>query len=91
MIDLSNNLKTNPEAVAAMAAKDPTLRLSREAGVDVANFAANVISPNQRGYFTMTKPDESSPQSRDEATQDKLWTKSLGWAKVQQNQTALGL
>lgn len=91
MVDLSNNLQTNPDAVAAMAANDPTLRLSRDAAIDVANFAANTISPNQRGYFTMVKADESSPESRDEATQDRLWTKSLEWARVSKQQTSLAL
>lgn len=91
MIDLSNNLQTNPDAVAAMAANDPTLRLSSDAAIDVANFATNNISPNQRGYFTMAKADESSPGSRDKAAQDRLWTKSLIWARVSQHQTSLEL
>lgn len=91
MIDLSNSLRTNPDAVAAMAVNDPTLRLSSEAAVDVANFATNSISPGQRGYFTMAKADSSSPESRDDATQDRLWTKSLEWAKVSQEQCSLPL
>ncbi|KAL8730887.1 MAG: hypothetical protein Q9166_003814 [cf. Caloplaca sp. 2 TL-2023] len=69
---------------------DPTMRTSAEAGKDVIQLATNEAYPGDRGYFTMLKKDESSPESRDEAKQERLWVKTAEWAGVEDGDTALG-
>ncbi|GAD94144.1 short-chain dehydrogenase [Paecilomyces variotii No. 5] len=56
---------------------DPTMRTSREAAADIVEFATNTASPGERGYFTLSKKDVSSPDSFDEEKQEKLWQKIL--------------
>ncbi|KXX76234.1 WW domain-containing oxidoreductase [Madurella mycetomatis] len=70
---------------------DPTLRKSAEAGVDVARLATNIAHPGERGYFTLLNRDESSAESRDEARQDVLWTRSAQWAGVRSQDSPLPL
>lgn len=68
---------------------DPTMRLSAAAGADVVELATNRAFPGERGYFTMLKKDESSPDSRDETVQMRVWEKTLQWGKVTKEKTAL--
>ncbi|MCJ1261070.1 hypothetical protein MMC22_000934 [Lobaria immixta] len=68
---------------------DPTMRTSAEAGVDVIDLAVNVSHPGERGYFTLLKKDNSSPESQGEETQQKIWVKSVEWAGVTSKDTAL--
>lgn len=58
---------------------DPLARTSSEAAMDVARLATNEAYPGERGYFMLSKPDQGSEISRDEATQEALWKKSVGW------------
>ncbi|KAI9784388.1 MAG: hypothetical protein M1816_000859 [Peltula sp. TS41687] len=69
--------------------KDPTMRTAAEAGVDVVDLAMNRAFPGERGYFTLLKRDISSPESRDEKKQRKLWVKSAEWARITRENTAL--
>ncbi|KAL8678350.1 MAG: hypothetical protein Q9224_007123 [Gallowayella concinna] len=61
---------------------DPIMRTSAEAGADVMDLATNEAFPGERGFFTMLKKDESSVESLDEGTQQKLWAKSAEWVGV---------
>jgi len=68
---------------------DPTFRSSAEAGVDVAELAVNKAHPGERGYFTLLKKDESDPVTMDQKEQQRVWQKSLEWAKITKENTAL--
>jgi hypothetical protein len=68
---------------------DPTFRSSAAAGVDVAELATNTAHPGERGYFTMLKKDKSDPITMDEDVQQRVWRKSLEWAKITKDNTAL--
>ncbi|CAL8576738.1 hypothetical protein XPA_002604 [Xanthoria parietina] len=68
---------------------DPTMRTSAKAGADVMQLATNDAFPGVRGYFTMLKKDESSPDSLNEEKQQMLWAKSAEWAGVGKGDTAL--
>ncbi|KAL8634365.1 MAG: hypothetical protein Q9228_008041, partial [Teloschistes exilis] len=68
---------------------DPTQRSSTEAGHDVIDLAARAAHPQDRGYFTLLKADISAPQSMDETTQQKVWAKTLQWARIMRENTAL--
>lgn len=68
---------------------DPTMRTSAEAGADVIDLAVNISHPGERGYFTLLRKDDSSPDSRSEETQRKLWAKSAEWVGVTLKDTAL--
>jgi len=68
---------------------DPTMRTAAEAGADVADLAINKVSPGERGYFALLKKDTSSPDSKNEDKQRKLWAKSAEWARITRENTAL--
>ncbi|KAI4103833.1 MAG: hypothetical protein L6R37_003637 [Teloschistes peruensis] len=70
---------------------DPTLRSTTEAGHDVTDLATRAAHPRDRGYFTLLKADISAPQSMDETTQQKVWAKTLQWARITRENTALTL
>lgn len=68
---------------------DPTMRTSAEAGADVIDLAVNISHPGERGYFNLLRKDDSSPESRSEETQRRLWAKSTEWVGVTSKDTAL--
>jgi hypothetical protein len=68
---------------------DPTFRSSAEAGVDVAELAVGKAHPGERGYFTLLKKDESDLITMDQDLQQRVWKKSLEWAKITKDNTAL--
>jgi hypothetical protein len=68
---------------------DPTARTVATAGIDVARLATNEAHPGERGYFTLLKPDQGSKESRDEITQDALWSKSVQWVGLTSQDTPL--
>ncbi|KAF7594714.1 hypothetical protein BBP40_008607 [Aspergillus hancockii] len=68
---------------------DPTMRTSAEAAADIVGFATNTASPGERGYFTLSKKDASSPDSLNEKKQQELWRTSLEWARITKENTAL--
>lgn len=68
---------------------DSTFRSSAEAGRDIAELAVNKAYSGERGYFTMLKKDESDPITLDEGVQERVWKKSLEWAKITKDNTAL--
>lgn len=68
---------------------DPTTRTAAEAGADVVDLATNTAYPRERGYFTLLRKDDSSPESNDEEKQLSLWVKSAEWAKITRKDTAL--
>jgi hypothetical protein len=61
---------------------DPTMRTSREAGIDVAKLATGEESPGVRGFFTLLKKDTSSPDSLDSEIQEAIWRKTLEWTDI---------
>lgn len=65
------------------------MRTAATAGVDVADLATNKAHPGDRGYFTLLEKDVSAPDSMDEETQQKLWVKTLEWAGITRENTAL--
>ncbi|KAH9992266.1 NAD(P)-binding protein [Xylariaceae sp. FL0662B] len=67
---------------------DPTMRTAAEAGVDVIELAVK-LDPHERGFFTLLKKDQSSPESLDVEKQQKLWTKTAGWARITKENTTL--
>ncbi|KAF2744279.1 putative short-chain dehydrogenase [Sporormia fimetaria CBS 119925] len=71
------------------AVVDPTLRNSSQAGVDVMEVAVNPKFAGKRSYYTLLKEDECAPESRDEEKQEALWKKTLEWAKITPENTAL--
>ena len=68
---------------------NPTMRTPAEAGADVVDLATNAAHPGVRGYFTLLKKDESSPDSLSINIQQKLWLKSVEWAKVTSRETVV--
>lgn len=69
----------------------PTLRTAAPTGVDVAELALNPKYAGERGFYTLLEKDQSSPQSRDENTQSRLWNQTLKWANITQDDTELHL
>lgn len=68
----------------------PTMRTSATAGADVIELALNPKYEGERGFFTLLEKDESSPESRDESKQQKLWVESAQWAGITSDNTAMG-
>lgn len=71
-------------------AVDPTARTVGQAAVDTARLATNDANPNERGFFTLLKPDTGSKDSQDEMTQEVLWAKSAEWVGITAQDTVLG-
>ncbi|KAI1853499.1 hypothetical protein JX266_001483 [Neoarthrinium moseri] len=69
----------------------PTIRPAAPAGVDVVDIALDPKFAAERGFFTLLQKDESSPESRDEQTQSRLWTQTLTWAKINKDNTLIPL
>ncbi|KAI1099436.1 NAD(P)-binding protein [Jackrogersella minutella] len=69
--------------------KNPQMRTGAESGVDTIELALDRVHSGERGYFELLEKDESSPESRDEVKQQKLWKKSAEWAKINKHITAL--
>ncbi|KAL9070780.1 MAG: hypothetical protein Q9157_005693 [Trypethelium eluteriae] len=67
----------------------PTLRTAVPAGVDVVELALSPTYLGERGFFTLLQKDQSSPESQDERKQQSLWTKTLEWARITKDNTAL--
>lgn len=70
---------------------DPTMRTAETAGIDVAKLALGEAHPGERGYFTLLENDTSSPESLDEGKQERLWEKTMEWAKVGKDDTSLSV
>lgn len=66
----------------------PTLRSVTTAGIDLIEISIGEQA-TKGGYYTMMNSDASSPESKDEGKQRKLWSKSLEWAGITQDKTAL--
>jgi hypothetical protein len=66
-----------------------TMRTSAKAGADVVELALNPKYEGERGFFTLLQKDESSPESRDKSKQHKLWIKSVEWAGITNDNTAM--
>ncbi|KAI3325296.1 NAD(P)-binding protein [Xylariaceae sp. AK1471] len=67
----------------------PDLRRSADAGVDVAELVLDEKHTGERGYIRLMVPGPSSEESLDETKQEKLWTKTVEWAKITKDKTAL--
>ncbi|KAI1278995.1 putative short-chain dehydrogenase [Xylaria sp. FL0933] len=68
---------------------NPTFRSSVEASIDMIEYAVNEAHPDERGYFTLLKNDESDPLTWDLEMQTKVWKKSAEWARITKENTAL--
>ncbi|KAI1387846.1 NAD(P)-binding protein [Hypoxylon trugodes] len=67
----------------------PQMRLASESAADAIELALDHVHPGERYYLELLEKDESSPESRDEVKQERLWIKSLEWAKINKTNTAL--
>ncbi|CAG8978083.1 hypothetical protein HYALB_00000755 [Hymenoscyphus albidus] len=68
---------------------DPTFRSSAAAGLGAAEFAVGKAHTGERGYFNLLKKDESDPLTMEKDVQQRVWRKSLEWAKITRENTAL--
>ncbi|KAI0891975.1 hypothetical protein F4806DRAFT_500555 [Annulohypoxylon nitens] len=68
---------------------DPTFRSSAEAASDVVKLAVDEKYQREQGYFTLLEKDDSDPLTMDEHVQQRVWQKSLQWAKITKDNTAL--
>lgn len=68
---------------------DPTMRTVDEAGSDVVQFATNRLHPDERGFFTLSEKDVSSPESLEEPKQEMLWQRTLQWAGIGNKDTVV--
>ncbi|KJZ77589.1 hypothetical protein HIM_02766 [Hirsutella minnesotensis 3608] len=71
-------------------AMGPTLRTAAPGGKDIIELTVHPKYQGERGFFTMTEKDESSPESRDTDKQSKLWTQTLRWARITKENSVLG-
>ncbi|KAI0894719.1 NAD(P)-binding protein [Annulohypoxylon nitens] len=72
-----------------MKYQNPQMRLGADSGIDTIELALDRVHPGERGYFELLEKAESSPESRDESKQEKLWVKSAEWAGISKGNTAL--
>ncbi|KAI1661765.1 putative short-chain dehydrogenase [Daldinia decipiens] len=68
---------------------DPTFRSSAEAAKDVIKLAVDEAYQGEHGYFTLLQKDDSDPITMDESVQQRVWRKSLEWARITKDNTAL--
>ncbi|KAH9905360.1 NAD(P)-binding protein [Xylariomycetidae sp. FL2044] len=69
--------------------KDPTMRTASEAAIDVVELAIAQGEKGEGGFYTLRERDESSPDSYDEDVQQRLWVKTLEWARITGENTDL--
>lgn len=62
----------------------PTLRTVSDAANDVAELTVGKDYADERGYFTLLKKSDSSPESKDERKQQAMWAKTAQWANIDQ-------
>ncbi|KID95484.1 NAD(P)-binding domain protein, partial [Metarhizium majus ARSEF 297] len=67
----------------------PTLRTAAPTGVDVVELTLSPKYKAKRGFYTLLKEDESSPDSQNREKESKLWAQTLIWANITENNTAL--
>ncbi|KAF4635988.1 hypothetical protein G7Y89_g2117 [Cudoniella acicularis] len=67
----------------------PALRLLKKAGADLAEISVSEKYENERCYYTCLKKDESSTESQDKEKQERVWVKSLEWARIGKGGTVL--
>ncbi|KAL4880726.1 hypothetical protein BJY04DRAFT_218883 [Aspergillus karnatakaensis] len=74
---------------------DPTMRTASEAAADIVQLATSSdrdgADDRTAGYYTMGNKDVSSPDSLDEEKQEALWVKTIEWAGISVEDTALAL
>lgn len=68
--------------------KDATVRTAAPGGIDVIEVSVSPTYAGESGFFTLRK-DRSSPESNDEAKQQRLWAQTLSWANITRENTAL--
>ncbi|KAI1371093.1 NAD(P)-binding protein [Hypoxylon crocopeplum] len=68
--------------------QNPQMRIAAESAGDTIELALDHIHPGERIYLELLEKADSSPESRDQAKQEKLWTKSAEWAKINKGNTA---
>ncbi|CAG8979680.1 hypothetical protein HYALB_00003911 [Hymenoscyphus albidus] len=67
----------------------PTLRSAKLAAVDLIELAVGKKYIGTKGFYEMSEPSQSSPESNDETKQQKLWTKTLEWAHMTKDDASL--
>ncbi|KAI1762242.1 putative short-chain dehydrogenase [Hypoxylon sp. FL1150] len=68
---------------------DPMYRTSAQAGVDIMELGVGKAGDGAQGYYTFLNKDDPDPVALDKETQHKLWAKSLEWAGINRENTAL--
>ncbi|KAI1824341.1 NAD(P)-binding protein [Xylaria intraflava] len=68
---------------------DPTARLVSAAAADVIDLAVSEKFASASGFYTLLSKDVSSPESMNEDKQRALWTKSIEWAHIDNDEIVL--
>ncbi len=69
--------------------QDSTLRTTTAAAVDVVDLAVGEAHSGARGHFKFSEKEESSPENMELGKQEEVWAKSLKWAGITREDTAL--
>lgn len=70
---------------------NPKLNTTHGAAKDVVDIAVADRFAGKQGHYLMSKEDGSSPDSQNEVVQGKLFTKSVQWCGMKQEDTILSL
>lgn len=67
----------------------PTFRSTNVAAVDLVELSVGKAYDGATGNYVMLKHEDPSPESGDAEKRKKLWAKSVEWARISADQTAL--
>ncbi|KAJ4294203.1 hypothetical protein N0V90_007893 [Kalmusia sp. IMI 367209] len=70
---------------------NPRINSTSGAARDVVDMALADEFAGKEGHFVLREQQDSSPDSRDENMQGKLWDKSIEWCAIKQEDTVLPL
>ncbi|KAI0198359.1 hypothetical protein F4808DRAFT_436109 [Astrocystis sublimbata] len=68
---------------------DPTMRTSTNAAADLVELATNPAL-DQGGFYSLLSKTESAPDSYNEEVQEKIWTQTMNWAGITEQNIGLG-
>ncbi|KAI0802230.1 NAD(P)-binding protein [Xylaria sp. FL0064] len=68
---------------------DATMRTAANAAADVVELATNPAL-DQGGFYNLLSKTESAPDSYNEEVQDMLWTQTMNWAGINEQNIGLG-
>lgn len=68
---------------------NPRINSSAGAARIVVDMALTDEFAGKEGHFVLREQEDSSPDSRDETVQGKLWEKGIEWCGIRQDDTVL--